>query len=415
MNRLAHTLFILIPLIFLLTGCYNPRELDDLAYVIAIGVDKGTEKKLEVTFQIAIPVNISGEGSSTGQETSTLLNVESDSVYGAVSLANTQISKEINLSQNKMIVFSEELSKESLEGYINPFVTNKEIRPRTSVVISKSSAKDFLKTITPILEPNPARYLDLMLSSHSYSGLNVGTELVDFYWNVQSKYTQPIAILADTKEHQNNSSEGGANEESRGEGKGASDSEKSEIAENSTPVFLGIAAFSGTKMVGEFIDEEVIPHLILTNTLSPVNFEVPDINDESKTTVVMISQKKRPQINLTLDNDIPKIDVTSDIYAQLLTTGTPTNFFEAENRYKLAKKIEEKLKTLINDYLSKTKELETDITSFGKLLKPQYLTLEELEKVEWHKIYPNTVFDITVNVNLDASQIVSYTEETESK
>ena len=402
MKKLHNLFILLIVLQLLLCGCYDPRELDDLAYVIAIGIDKGKEKKLEVSFQIAIPVNIAGEGSSTGQATSTLLSIESDSVFGAVSLANKQISKELNLSQNKMIVFSEELSKESLEGYINPFVTSKEIRPRTSIVISKSSAKDFLKTITPVLEPNPARYLDLMLSSHSYSGYNVGTELVDFYWNVQSKYTQPIAILADTKNIEEESSNSESNK--------ASDSEKSKIAENSTPIFLGFAAFSGTKMVGEFIDEEVIPHLILTNTLAPANLEVADINDNSKTAVVMISQKKRPQITLNMDNNIPKIKIVADIYAQLLTTGTQANYFEAENRYKLAKIIEEKIKSLTIDYLNKTKEIKSDITSFGKLLKPKYLTLEELEKINWHEIYPESKFDVTINVNLDTSQIVSFTE-----
>ena len=107
--------------------------------------------------------------------------------------------------------------KSGLEGYINPFVTNKEIRPRTSIVISKSTAKDFLTTITPILEPNPARYLDLMLSSHSYSGFNVGTELVDFYWNIQSKYAQPIAVLAETKNEQQDSNKEKSKDGSSGE------------------------------------------------------------------------------------------------------------------------------------------------------------------------------------------------------
>ena len=416
MNLKKSLLIMLIFLsLFLQTGCYDSRELDDLAYVIAIGIDKGEEKDLKVTFQIAIPVNISGEGSSTGQETSTLLTVEADTVYGAVSEANTQISKEINLSQNKMIVFCMDLAKDGLDGYINPFVTDKEIRPRTSIVISKSSAEEFLKTITPVLEPNPARYLDLILSSHSYSGLNIGSELVDFYWNIQSKYTQPIAILANTKENSTNNSQENSSNDGNSSNGGASDSEKSQIAENSTPIFEGIAAFSGTKMVGEFTGEEVIPHLILTNTLAPVNFEIPDINDETKTSVVILSQKKSPKININLENNTPCITITCDIFAQLLTTGTPTNFYEAENRYREAKAIEKKLLDLTNSYLTKTKELQTDITDFGKFIKPQFLTLEELDKINWHEIYPNSIFNVTINVNLDASQIVSYTEKTETK
>lgn len=46
-----------------LTGCYNSKELDDLAYVIGIAIDKGEEKKFMFTLQIAVPVKIASEGS----------------------------------------------------------------------------------------------------------------------------------------------------------------------------------------------------------------------------------------------------------------------------------------------------------------------------------------------------------------
>lgn len=405
MSRIVRILIVLMSLLYILTGCYDANELDDLAYVIAIGVDKGTSKKLQVTFQIAIPVNISGEGSSPGKETSTLLTIDADSVYEAVSLANAQISKEVNLSQNKMVVFSEELAKAGLEGYINPFVTNKEIRPRTSVVVCKASSREFLSTITPVLETNPARYLDLILSSHSYSGYNIGTELVDFYWNEQSPYVEPIAILAEIS---NSNSENSKSDKDN--------SPSQEVNENPTPKFSGIAVFSGAKMVGELKEDEIIPHRIATNSLQPVNFALPDIKEPNKITTVTLSQNSKCKTKLKLENNIPKINITANIHAQLVTSGSPTDYFENENRYQLAKKIEEELSKLIYSYLNKCcKELKADITGFGKNLRPQYLTLTELEKVDWENIYPNSEFVVNVGVDLNTTQIVTYKENVKSR
>lgn len=404
MSKIVRYLIIFIVTIFCFTGCYNPNELDDLAYVIAIGVDKGVSKKLQITFQIAIPINISGEGSSPGNETSTLLTLDADSVYEAVSLANAQISKKMNLSQNKMVVFSEELAKNNLEGHINPFVTNKEIRPRTSVVICKSTAKDFLSTITPVLETNPARYLDLILSSHSYSGYNVGTELVDFYWNEQSPYAEPIAILAEiSNENSNNDDED-------------NESSEYEISNNPTPKFSGIAVFNGAKMIGELSEEEILPHLILTNSLNPVNFATDDIDEPAKTTTVTLNQYTKPKISLKLENNVPKIDIKVELHAQLISSGSNVDYFDDKNRNRLAQKIEKDLSDKIYNYLNKCcKELKSDITGFGKRLKPQYLTLSELEKVDWQEIYPNSEFTLKVKIDLNTSQIVTYKETVKSR
>lgn len=58
-------IFIICLLPFLITGCYDRKELDDLAYAIALGIDKGEEENLNITYQIAIPLKISGTDSKS--------------------------------------------------------------------------------------------------------------------------------------------------------------------------------------------------------------------------------------------------------------------------------------------------------------------------------------------------------------
>ena len=59
------TLLILVMLIiciFTLSGCYNSEGLEALAYVVALGIDKGENNKLRLTLQIATTNSDSGSG-----------------------------------------------------------------------------------------------------------------------------------------------------------------------------------------------------------------------------------------------------------------------------------------------------------------------------------------------------------------
>ena len=53
----AKFIFLILLLPLFLTGCYDRFELDNLAYVIAIGVDTGENGNVNITYQIAYVKN----------------------------------------------------------------------------------------------------------------------------------------------------------------------------------------------------------------------------------------------------------------------------------------------------------------------------------------------------------------------
>jgi len=59
----AKFLLVIFLLPLFLTGCYDRFELDNLAYVIALGADVGSGDNLNITYQVAIPIKITGESS----------------------------------------------------------------------------------------------------------------------------------------------------------------------------------------------------------------------------------------------------------------------------------------------------------------------------------------------------------------
>ena len=147
MSKHSSKYFLLLILIFtfstLFTASYTSQSVNDLAYAVAIGIDTGSNNNLKITFQFT-KSNSSGEGSSDVSPTITN-SVESPSIDSGINLMNTYISKEINLSHCKIIVFSEEVASRGISKEIYSLMNKIEIRPDANVVVSKCDAKDFIE------------------------------------------------------------------------------------------------------------------------------------------------------------------------------------------------------------------------------------------------------------------------------
>lgn len=367
--------------IFLLTGCYGKTELDDLAYVIAIGVDKASgdnTKEVLATYQIALPVKLAGENTDTGKDVFTTFTIPAKSLEAANSYLNTLASKEINLSHTKLIVYSEELAKEGLEGHINSFLSNPNVRPKTIISVCKGNAKDFLENISPVLETSPARYYELILSSFNYTGKLAGTEILNFYMNSKALYKTPVAVM-------------------------------SNLTENNVAQFAGLALFKNEKMVGTLDKELVISHLILTDSLKNDIITLDDIYDPKKTLTFSIKQTKKPHVKVKIINDIPSIDIETFLVVHLESNGGNTDYLKQENKDILNKMLNEHITSLLYKYLSITKDLSIDPAGFGRYAKASCFTYKEFENYNWPDIYKNSTFNVKTNIELNVAQIVSHT------
>ena len=155
---------------FPLCGCYDSQEIDKSAYVIALGIDKG-ENGYNYTFQISSPLAMGGGGEvgsmGESEENSRVENIiiSAKTLSDARANLNNFLSKKINLSHLKIIVFSEDVAKIGLSPHLPFLLREREIRPNTRLAVSASLAEDFLKGINPALEANTAEYYDLVFEN----------------------------------------------------------------------------------------------------------------------------------------------------------------------------------------------------------------------------------------------------------
>lgn len=288
---LKKSLSIIILIIILslsLTGCYDARSLESLSYAIAMGIDEGEDSLLKITFQLAI--NKSNAGSSTEEsQNSTISSIECNSIDDGITLLNSHISKKLNLSHCKIIVFSESIAQKGIQPYINTLSNNVEIRPDCNIIISKCSAKDFLENSKPTLESLTARYYEVLLSSKEYTALTPNITLAEFVSDLKSSSTEAMAILGGIKTDESTKAD---NNLTIYDADFSYKASEVPIEDKTSIEVLGIAVFKGFQLVGELNALDSVCYHIINNNLDYCTLSIPSPFSELRYKHTSTTRKK---------------------------------------------------------------------------------------------------------------------------
>lgn len=406
-TKIISIICILLITLISLTGCYDARGIEELAYATAIGLDVSENKILSFTIQFSIPSSNSESGSSQSSKTETI-SVDCTSINSGLSLINSYISKEINLSHCNVIVISEELAEQGISEYIDTLANHIEIRPDCNIIISRCNAKEFINNASPSIEALTARYYEVALNSSKYTGYTIPVRLSDFIGDIKSSFIQGHAILGSVN---NGKVDGGAGSGSDDESsEGLYSGLDSHYAAGETPIeasnsveTFGTAVFYDDKLVGELDGMETICHLIVTDNLESCILPIPDPFNINSNVDLRIDKKRAPSIDVQLVNGAPYISVEVYLEGIGLSLDESTNYNSSEDIKVLNTYAEEYLRLQLLDYLYKTsKEYNSDISGFGKYMLSQYLTWDEWLNSNWLENYKNSFFEVKVNVDINS-------------
>lgn len=391
---------IIVLLIFSLSGCYSVQSIDDLTYVIALGIDKGKNNTLALTVQFTFPTS---SESASGEAAPTIVNtVECASINSGITLLNSYTSKEINLSHCKIIVFSEELAVSGIGEEIFTLSNQVEIRPDSNIIISKSTAKEYIENSKPELENLVAKYYELNLFSQEYAGFTENISISNFFNKLNTTSIEPTAILGNGNKLNLPSSNNSKDELDIVAGELPITEYKRE-SEN-----LGIAVFKDDKMVGELTAIETMLHLILTNNFESGIITLNHPLKENSTIDIALYSHKDTNIDTKLVNGSPFASIEVFLNSRLLSVDKNSGDFDADEIKELESLINSYLENAILNYLYKTsKEFESDIDGIGQSLLTKFKNSKEWNNYNWPQNYKNTFFKVHVNTNIKSSFLLS--------
>jgi len=415
-----------IVILLTLVGCWDKNEIDDMAYVISIGLDKGIQNKVKLSVLIAIPAKLveggGSSGSSNGKESaekgkgsSEVVSVESPTIPAGLNMINAFISRQLSLSHLKAIIFSKELSMEGIGDYLSFFDRSTNIRPVTTVIVSRESAYDFLMSLKPVLEINPSKFIELTAKANKITAFIPNATIGDFIKEIKSFDEQPYAVLGGINK-QAVEEEGKSipfKEPFRKDSESDVPNEGEYLAGNIPRIgdvereLMGTAIFDGDKMVGEFNGIETAAMGILRGEFERNFWSFKDPIKKGLFVPIDVRQKKHPTIKVKRQENNIKINVKLHLEGYLIAVQSEVPYEKEEYMVILEKSIEEVITHLSEKVIIiAQKDFKSDVFKFGNYVRRTYWLQDEWEKANWKAAFQNATIKVETDFFISRSGIL---------
>lgn len=419
-----------------LTGCWDRTEVDDIAFITALGLDEAPDNQVYMTFHIAVPRAVAGGGGQGGggagggtQQTSLITTLMGRSVLGLVNLVNTYVDRRPSFVHAKLVVVGEGLARRGISPYISELVRFRETRRTMFLVVTKGTAKEFMERNRPVIEQNPAKNLELLALTNRQTGLVPPSQLHRFLVEVQSLGEEPLVILAGVKEEPpggRTEQEGDGPSKSldgfRGSGEGGQANKPPKLPSppprpartdgdyiagssprvGGNPVeFLGGAVFRGDRMVGEITGDEVRAVLMLRGTFKRGILVSKDPFVENKYVSYDLRLARPTQVRVTKRGRDFHVGVKVMLEGEVIGSQGPVDYSDPKNLHALEKRLAADLRKLSRDTIRKAqREFNSDIFAFGNKVRHMTTTWSEWEDLKWPERFPHASIDVSVKLDL---------------
>ena len=450
-NSISIIIFIIILIIFInaFSASYTSRNISNLAYIFALGIDKGENAKIKISAQLSKIATSTGGGGSSGEGNNPILiSCEANSIFSGINLLNTYIGKELNLAHCSVFVFSKEFAQDGISSEIYSLINNEEVRPSTNLVLSTCDAYDYLKNSNPNLERLTTKYYETFSITDRFTGYISNITIGNFYNTLASKDEEATAILgglnsaarsensksssnsnkSDSSDTEKLSSESSGSSNSSNNSSNESSNQSSQEQENSiiNPEDLtagtssasgkrgteniGLAVFENDKFRGELTATETICHLLINNDLDSCIISIGNPIVESEKMELQLFPSKKTKITINIIDGIPHISIKLYLNADVMTLEQDIDYEVPETLEKISSTAKDYLKNEFDKYLNKvSKEYNCDIDEFYTKAIGHFATIPEWENFNWKEKFKNAVFNVDLDFNVTSSLLVTKT------
>lgn len=422
MFKASKVIVLLITFVYILTGCTtDSKNIDDQAYAIMVGIDKGVDNKIRLTVQFPTYKG-GGNGSSLGGgggnsdekehglvDGTVVASIECATVLEGINLLNTSTSRHISLVHCKAIIFSEQLAQDGINFYLSDFARFRETRRIANIGVCRGKAEEYIMENKTLIGDNIFKSIELSFSQSKNSGLFPMMGFTNFYKSTISPYSQAYSIYMGINNFKNLQN---------------SDKEKNpplKTHENYYPgdvpkkgnlkqEMIGTAIFNGDKLAGTLNAEETRYFLMVVNEFRHGILTIEDKRHPGMAIPFDLRPGRKPDIKVSFDKSTPIIDVNLNIEADIVGIQSGMHY-ESTDRIK---ELSDLLKDTIEVGASKTikrvqKQMGTDIFGFGYYAASKFITINDLEKYNWLSHFIDAKINVSVRTNIRRTGLVAET------
>lgn len=370
---------LIIPLILLLTGCWNYYELNNIAICTGIAIDK-IDDKYEITYLIS-NAKKNEVSSKEGEAGTTTYSGIGDTIQDAINDLQIKMPFEPYSGHLVVTIISENIAKEGIENILDFLARDTESRNFFYLLLSKNTkAKNILEIISPLQTfPSQTIASDIETSS-AESSLIYEITYNDFIYTLLEQGINPVlnsVTIIGNKE------------------KGTDTKELSNTIQQATIKIDTLGIFKDDKLLGWATKEQSEGINLLSNNVK--NFY---IKTKYKDKYIMnYIENIKVKTDVDLDNNKVKVKISGK--STLLEVNCKIDLENPETIKTLEQLILKELDRIIKDstYLVQ-KKFNTDVLGYGKIIHKKNPKQWKKIKNNWNEIFKNlnieTEFDIKI-------------------
>lgn len=373
-----------------LASCYDAREIDEQAFVMSIGIEKGVSNKWRISFKFSVAKS-NGKGSSEMNDSRSGNNneytsavVDSPSFYAAINLVNSAIPERLNFTHAKYLLISEEVARTSeFSTIVASIVRFYQIRRSMNVIIVRGSVYDFLENANPVLGESLARFQEGLINEWKDSSFYKPIKLSDVNNSIKSSFREPIAILASVNTYKNFKPRG---EKWEGDPKYANYLAGQMPRKGGGKVeFMGCAVGNGERVVDILKGFEARILFMARGEFKTGIFTIDDPIEKNKAVSIDMAQTEKPKVTVKFRKGKPIINIKISLKGDLMAIESRINYEDPEKAKVLERDIEKITKVQLDELIKKYQNLETDVFKFSEVAVRKFGTIQEWEDYNWNQ------------------------------
>ena len=374
-------LFLIFPLLFILTGCYNYHELNDLAIVSAMSISKSND-----SYHIAIQVvNTVKEQDATSSDEPSFITYKASgkSLQKAFSNIIKDTPKKIYGNQMQLLIIDEGLAREGISDILDFLARDPNIRNEFYVAIGRD--KDILDVLTPLDNVSGKNILDKLKASNEDLGIANMVTFNDLIANFQNKN---IEVALPTIKIEGNRSE---------------DDVKSDLEESFPDkriVISNLSIFKNNKLLGYLNERESLAYNFIMDNITHAII-VNKYKNSSYIALELINSKTKKDIDIK--NKLVKINIKGK--ASITESNYNINLTNEENIKKIEKDLNKNIEKIIKESIdNNASKYSSDIYGFKEMCyksSPKY----------YKKVYKEWDKDLFNNIKVKVKSDIEIVEQ----
>ncbi|UFJ39835.1 Ger(x)C family spore germination protein [Brevibacillus humidisoli] len=370
-------------LLLLAAGCWNRRELNDIALEVGFAIDK-KGSQYRVSSQVVDPGEVAAKQATASRTPVTMYHATGKNLFEARRKMTTVSPRKIYASHLRMLVIGEAVAREGIGNVLDFITRDHEYRTDFYIVVAKGSrAENILEILTP-LEKVPAINLFSSLETSEKSwGPALTVTMDELISDLTSAGKNPVLSGVQIK----------------------GDPEIGETRENVELIdspgqlqYSGLAVFNKDKLIGWLTEEESKGYTYIVDRIQNTAEEV-SCPKGGKLVLEVI--RSGTELKGKVINGKPEIEITVETEGNVGEVECLLDVSDPQAIYELEKRVEQAIKDRIQRTIKKVqRRYKVDIFGFGQAIHFADPQAWRQLKQDWNEMFVDVAVHVTVDFKI---------------